>query len=200
MAGQLFVISAPSGAGKSTIIKRLRERVSGLGYSVSHTSRPPRHNEKDGIDYHFVGSETFHKMIEEGAFVEWANVYGHLYGTSIQGLRAQTQGGVDVVLDIDHQGAKNIRSFFQDSILIYILPPSLETLEQRLRTRATDNSDVIDSRIKEAVADLKNCEWYDYLIVNDELEKAVTEAESVILSRRCSKQRMLPLVKEMLGI
>jgi len=107
---------------------------------------------------------------------------------------------MDVILDIDHQGAKNIKDLSPDSILIFILPPSLKTLEQRLRSRGTDNSDVIEGRIKEAVDDLKNCEWYDYLIINDDLEKAVGEAEAVVLSSRCRKSRLYPFVKDMFGI
>jgi len=200
MKGNIYIFSGPSGAGKSSVIMELRKRITGLGYSVSHTSRSPRHNETDGVDYHFVSEDTFLKMIDEGAFVEWAKVYDHLYGTSISGLRAQTEKGLDVILDIDSQGAKNIRFFFQDSVLIYILPPSLETLENRLKARATDNADVINNRIKKAIGDLRNCEWYDYLIINDDLEKAVGEVEAIIISNRCRNSRMLPVVKEMLKI
>jgi guanylate kinase len=198
--GNIYIFSGPSGVGKSSVIKGVRERVTGLGYSISHTSRPPRHNETNGVDYHFVNEDTFRKMIDDGAFVEWATVYDHLYGTSAEGLRSQTDKGLDVILDIDSQGAKNIRSFFHDSVLIYILPPSLETLEQRLKSRATDDADVIANRIKKAIDDLKNCEWYDYLVINDDLERAINEAESIILSNRCRNSRMLPAVKEMLGI
>jgi guanylate kinase len=200
MKGNIYIFSGPSGVGKSSIIKEVMAGVNGLGYSVSHTSRPPRYNETNGVDYHFVSEDTFRRMIDERAFVEWAKVYDHLYGTSAEGLRSQTEKGLDVILDIDSQGAKNIRSFFRDSVLIYILPPSLETLEQRLRSRATDKTDVIENRYKEAVNDLKNCEWYDYLIINDDLGKAVSEVKAVILSNRCRNSRMLPLVKEMLGI
>jgi guanylate kinase len=200
MKGNIYIFSGPSGAGKSSVIKELRNRVTGLGYSVSHTSRPPRNNEANGVDYHFVSEDAFHKMIDDGAFVEWATVYDHLYGTSVEGLRSQTGQGIDVILDIDSQGAKNIRSFFPESVLIYILPPSLETLEQRLRSRATDDDDVIENRYKQAVDDLKNCEWYDYLIINDDLEKAVGEAGAVILSNRCRNSRMYPVVKEMFKI
>lgn len=200
MKGNIYIFSGPSGAGKSSVIKELRGRVTGLGYSVSHTSRPPRHNEVDGVDYHFVSEDIFHKMIDEGAFVEWANVYGHLYGTSVEGLRSQTGKGIDVILDIDSQGAKNIRSFFQESVLIYILPPSLETLEQRLRARATDNADVIENRYRRATDDLKNCEWYDYLIINENLGKAVAETEAVIIADRCRNSRKYPVVKEMLKL
>lgn len=200
MKGNIYIFSGPSGAGKSSVIKELRSRMTGLGYSISHTSRPQRHNEIDGVDYHFVSEPEFHKMVDEAAFVEWASVYGHLYGTSVEGLRSQTEKGVDVILDIDSQGAKNIRSLFPESVLIYILPPSLETLEKRLRSRATDNDDVIERRYTKAVDDLKDCEWYDYLIINDDLEGAVGQAEAVILSGRCRTSRMYPAVKQILGI
>jgi guanylate kinase len=200
MKGNIYIFSGPSGAGKSSVIKEVMAGMNGLGYSVSHTSRPPRHNETNGVDYHFVSEDTFRRMIDEGAFVEWATVYEHLYGTSVEGLRSQTEKGIDVILDIDSQGAKNIRSFFMDSILIYILPPSLEALEKRLRARATDSADVIEGRYKKAVNDLKNCEWYDYLIINDDLAKAVSEVKAVILSSRCRNSRMYPVIKDMLGI
>lgn len=200
MKGNIYILSGPSGAGKSSIIKELRDRVAGLGYSVSYTSRPPRHNEINGIDYHFVSKGAFHRMIDEGAFVEWATVYGYLYGTSVEGLRSQTEKGLDIVLDLDGQGAKNMQSIFQDSFLIYILPPSLKVLEQRLKSRSTDNDDVIENRIKKAIDELKDCEWYDYLIINDDLLKAVSEVEAIILSNRSRKSRMLPVVKKMLKI
>ena len=200
MKGNIYIFSGPSGVGKSSIIKDMMAGVTGLGYSISHTSRPPRHNETNGVDYHFVSESTFRRMIDEGAFVEWAKVYDHLYGTSADELRSQTEKGFDFILDIDSQGAKNIRSYFKDSILIYILPPSLETLEQRLKARATDNAEVIENRYKEAVNDLKNCEWYDYLIINDDLETAVSEVKAIILSNRNKNSRMLPDVKQMLKI
>ncbi len=200
MKGNIYIFSGPSGAGKSSVIKGLMAGVKGLGYSISHTSRPPRHSETNGVDYHFVSEAEFRRMIDEGAFVEWATVYDHLYGTSFEGLRSQTEKGMDVILDIDSQGAKNIRSFFRDSILIFILPPSLEALEQRLRARATDSADVIEGRYKKAVSDLKNCEWYDYLIINDDLEKAISDAGAIILADRNRNSRMLPIVKKMLGI
>ncbi len=197
MKGNIYIFSGPSGAGKSSVIKGVMAGVKGLGYSISHTSRPPRHGETNGIDYHFVSEAEFRDMADKGVFVEWATVYDHLYGTSVEGLRGQTEKGIDVILDIDSQGAKNIRSFFRDSILIYILPPSLEILEQRLQARAADSADVIERRYKKAVSDLKNCEWYDYLIINDDLETAIREAGAVILADRNRNARMLPVVKEM---
>jgi guanylate kinase len=200
MKGDIYIFSGPSGVGKTSIISELRKRMTGLGYSISHTSRAPRHNETDGVDYNFVGKDSFLKMRDSGAFVEWAEVYGHLYGTSISGLKAQTDKGLDVILDIDSQGAKNIKKIFKDSISIYILPPSIETLEQRLNTRAADDSQVINHRVNKAVDDLRDSVWYDYLVINEDLEKAISEAQAIITSSRCRNSRMLTAVKEMLGI
>jgi guanylate kinase len=200
MKGDIFIFSGPSGVGKSSIINELRKRTAGLGYSISHTSRAPRPNEMDGTDYHFVSEDTFLKMREDGVFVEWAKVYGYLYGTSVSSLKTQTDKGLDVILDIDSQGAKNIKAIFKDSILIYILPPSIETLKQRLNTRASDALEVINNRFNKAVEDLKESSWYDYLIINDDLEKAVNEAQSIIVSSRCRRERLFLSVKEMLGI
>jgi guanylate kinase len=180
MKGQLYVFSGPSGSGKSTIIRKLRERIKDLGYSISHTTRPPRKKEE--------------------SFVEWAVIYGDLYGTSVTGLREQLALGTDMVLDVDHQGAKNIRALFRKCAMIYILPPSLEVLEARLRDRATDEDEVIAERLKQAQDEIGNCGFYDYLIINDGLEKAVKEAEAVILSDRCRKSRVFRRIKEIFGL
>lgn len=200
MSGNLFVISAPSGAGKSTIIKALKERIEGLGYSISHTSRKPRGNENDGIDYHFLKKETFRSMIDAGAFVEWAQVYDDLYGTSFSSLDEQTASGLDVLLDLDTQGAKNIKKHFKNSVLIYVLPPSLDVLEKRLMARGTDDETVIKSRMKKTSNEIKQCVWYDYIIVNDDLEKAIKEAQAIILSVRCRIDQQAPIVKEMFDV
>jgi guanylate kinase len=189
MPGQLFVISGPSGAGKSSIVKTLLSRTEGLVYSISHTSRRPRGSEQNGIEYHFVDADTFNRMIEAGAFVEWAKVYDDFYGTSFSGLEGQTASGLDVLLDVDSQGARNIRKHFEDSVLIYVLPPSLEILEKRLEGRGTDDEGVIKARMEKALDDMDNCLWYDYIIINDELEKAITEAKSIIISERCRTAR-----------
>ena len=195
MQGQIFVISAPSGAGKTTVVHALKERIAGLGYSISHTSRRPRSTEKDGIDYHFVDRETFGRMIDEGAFVEWATVYHDLYGTSFSSLNDQTALGVDVLVDVDSQGAKNIKNHYKDSVLIYLLPPSLEILEERLAGRGTDDQSVIDMRMEQARSEIKNCVWYDYIVVNDHLEKAIGEVQAIIASERCRTVKRLPHIK-----
>lgn len=199
MSGQLFVFSAPSGAGKSTILRALKERVEGLGYSISHTTRKPRSNEQDGIDYHFVERETFNRLIDEEAFVEWALVYDDLYGTSFSSLNEQIASGLDVLLDLDAQGAENIKKHFENSLLIYVLPPSIQMLEKRLFARGMDDERVIEIRMEAASREIRNCGWYDYIIINDDLEKAIKEARAIILSERCRAARRAPLVEKLFG-
>ncbi len=196
MKGQLFVISAPSGAGKTTIVKALRQRYQDLAYSVSHTTRLPRKGEIEGKDYHFVSKTDFERMKKEGSFVEWAEVYGNLYGTGFSTLEEKLSAGSDILLDLDTQGGRNIRNRFPYSVLIFLLPPSLKTLQDRLKKRATDSEEVINGRMREAVCDIRNCSWYDYLIINDDLETAVDETVSVILSMRRRAERMLPDVQK----
>lgn len=196
MSGQIYVFSGPSGVGKSTIIRLIRKNIADIGYSISHTSRAPRGKEKNGVEYNFVEKDTFENMIKNGEFVEWAPVYQDLYGTSFSSLNDQTDQGLDVILDLDSQGAKNIKSHYKDSILIYIMPPSLKVLEKRLRDRGTDKDDAISKRTNKASDELINCEWYDYIIINDNLQRAEKEAESIIRSNRCRTSRMLPLVKD----
>ena len=200
MKGRIFVLSGPSGAGKSTLIKGIRQRIKDIGYSVSHTTRMPRSNEKNGADYFFVDKTVFRDMINKNAFVEWAMVYNDYYGTSYGTLEEKLNAGQDIILDIDIQGAKNIKEKIDDSLLIFILPPSKEILEKRLRRRATDNTGAIEKRISEAEKELANCRWYDYLIINDTLEKATKEFESIILADRCSNKRLISEVEARLGI
>lgn len=200
MPGEIYVISGPSGAGKSALITGLREMLPDLGYSVSHTTRKPRGEEVNGIHYHFVDRDTFQGMIDKGEFVEWAEVYKDFYGTSFSSLQGQTGKDVDMVLDVDVQGARNLRKHFKDSVLIYVLPPSMEVLERRLRERGTDDEAVIRQRIKKAAEEIKNCAWYDYLIFNGNLEKAVEEAKSIVVSERCRKSRQLPKAESLFNI
>ncbi|MBT3259625.1 MAG: guanylate kinase [Deltaproteobacteria bacterium] len=194
MTGQIFVFSAPSGAGKSTIVEALMERVDALAYSISHTSRRPRGSEQDGVDYHFVTRSTFRDMIEKNAFLEWAEVHGHLYGTSLTAINAQVSAGFDILMDLDVQGGRNVKDQFPDSVLIFLLPPSLKVLENRLATRGTDDPPVVRKRMVQASEEIKSCSWYDYIVINDDLEKAIDEARSIIVSERCRRVRRMDWV------
>jgi guanylate kinase len=194
MPGQLFVISGPSGAGKSTVIAALREGLGGLAYSISHTTRRPRGEEVDGVHYHFVGRETFEAMIAGGAFVEWAKVYDDLYGTSFAGLDRQLAAEKDVLLDVDAQGAGSIRRRYPHSVLVYLLPPSLEALEMRLKGRRTDDDATVRGRLDKAQQEIRTCAGYDYIVINDQLDAAVEEVRAVIVSERCRSARRMPAV------
>jgi guanylate kinase len=200
MSALIFVISAPSGAGKSSTIAGLRDNIGDLAYSVSHTTRKPRHDEKDGVHYHFVDEEVFRAMIDQKAFVEWAPVYEALYGTSYAGLKEQQDRGMDVLLDVDSQGARNIRRHFKDSVLIYILPPSLGSLAKRLKDRRTDKQEVIDQRMEKAAREIKNCVWYDYIVVNEDLAQAVSEVQCIVISERCRAAQRLPVIEELFDL
>lgn len=185
MGGCIYVVSGPSGAGKSTIIDRVRRRVKGLGFSISHTTRRPRGAEQDGVEYRFVARERFEEMIEQEAFVEWARVYEDYYGTSLEEIRSKTSQGLDVIMDLDVQGAANIRRRMKESVLVFVLPPSTEALERRLRERGTDDPSVVTARMEKAAREISTCSRYDYLIVNERLEQAVEEMAAVILAERC---------------
>lgn len=200
MQGQLFVISAPSGTGKSTLIKTLRGRMDGLGYSVSYTSREPRGKESNGVDYHFVSQAVFKAMIDRDEFVEWAQVYDDLYGTAVSTLKAQVSNDLDVLLDLDIQGARNIRRHFEDSVLIFVLPPSMGVLEQRLRGRSTNSEETIKARMKKAVQEIKSCLIYDHILINDDLDAAVDELRAIVIAERSRARRRQPLVKSLYKI
>ena len=198
--GQLFVITAPSGTGKNTIIERVRNDLKGLGYSISHTTRAPRKGEIDGVHYYFVGKEEFEKMVQAQEFVEWAVVYNQLYGTSIASVRSAQVSGKDVLLDLDIQGARQIKKRFSDSTSIFIAPPSLQTLRERLEKRSSYDGTDIDLRMTEAVQEIRECRNFDFLIVNDDLRQAVSEVESVIVAVKAQTKLRLPFVEQMLDI
>ena len=200
MSGQLYVISGPSGVGKTTIVQLLGKRVQALGYSISHTSRKPRDNEVDGVDYHFVDRDTFETMIHEGAFAEWAEVYDDLKGTSLSSLQGQMDQGLDLLMDVDSQGGKNIKRHFKESILIYVLPPSLEVLEKRLRDRGSDDEEVIKARFEKAFGEIENCVDYDYIVFNKDIGKTVEEMASIIHSERSRTSKRLATVEKIFHI
>ena len=187
--GTLFVISAPSGAGKTTLLKRLLAQVQNLAFSVSHTTRQPRSGEVDGRDYHFVDRPTFETMRDNGAFLEWAGVHGNFYGTSRDAVAAQLALGHDVFLDIDVQGARQIRAADSGAVFLFVAPPSWQVLEERLRGRGTDSAETVQLRLANARQEMAEANLYDYLIINDQLDPAVEMLRSVILAQRCRSRR-----------
>lgn len=181
----LFIISGPSGCGKSTLVRNLLSQIPQVTFSVSHTTRPQRPGEEDGSDYHFVDTKEFNRLIAEGRMAEWAVVHGHHYGTSKLELEKRSAGGMDVVLDIDIQGARQIREKHKKGLFIFVLPPSYEELKRRLETRGQDSQDVIRTRLDTARKEIRAYPQFDFIIVNDSLESAQRELESIVLSERC---------------
>jgi guanylate kinase len=190
--GILFVVSAPSGAGKTSLCQELVSLVPDLRYSISYTTRTPRPAEIADRHYHFVDEATFRDMIKEGAFLEWAEVYGHLYGTPRAPIKEWISQGIDVLLDIDTQGALQIRRHEPDAVSIYILPPSLEVLSRRLRDRKGDAPDEIARRLKKARDVVKNYRDYAHVIINDDFKSAVRQLEAIVLAER-SRTALLDL-------
>ncbi len=184
--GAVFVVSAPSGAGKTTLCRMITDRLQRIEHSISYTTRAPRPGEVDGKDYYFVTKDNFIKMVEAGEFLEWAEVHGNLYGTSKNRLMERVNRGIDVILDIDTQGARQIRKQGIDATFVFILPPSMEVLKKRLISRGSDTEDVIKRRLKNAIKEIADYKQYDYVIINDKLETAFEELKAVVLSRRVS--------------
>ena len=182
--GSIFIVVAPSGAGKTSLVAALLQAEPGVELSVSYTTRAPREGEVDGKSYHFVDRAAFEGMIAAGDFLEYAEVYGNYYGTSARWLRERLAAGRDILLEIDWQGARQVRKVFGDAVAVFILPPSLPVLEARLRGRATDSEDVIQRRLSEARMEIDQVAEYDYLIVNDDFEQARLDLISVIRSQR----------------
>ena len=191
--GLLIILSAPSGGGKSTLARLLRERRGDIGVSISHTTRAPRGNERDGVEYHFVDDAAFDVMVSTHAFAEWANVYGRRYGTSraeIERIRGQ---GRHVLLDIDIQGAVSIMALYSDAVSVFIMPPDLETLERRLRRRGTETDAAMASRLAAAKAEIAQHHLYKYTLINDDLHRAVDDLQSILRAEELLTPRSGPL-------
>ena len=188
-SGDLYVISAPSGAGKTSLVAALDAAEPGLHVSVSHTTRPPRANETDGVDYHFVDEAAFTAMIDAGAFLEHAQVFDRRYGTARESVSGFLDAGDDVVLEIDWQGARQVRAQRPDCIGIFILPPSRESLAARLSGRGQDSEEVIARRMRDAVDEMSHYTEFDYLVVNDDFETALGDLRSIVHARRLLRQR-----------
>ena len=184
MSGLLFVVSAASGTGKTSLVKALLDRVTNLHVSVSHTTRGQRPGELDGVHYHFTEKDSFLALVEQGGFIEYAEVFGNYYGTAQATVKEQLAKGHDVLLEIDWQGAQQVRKLFPDSKQIFILPPSQIDLRQRLSNRGTDSVEVIERRLGCAVEDMQQYVNFDYVIINDDFNKALHDLESVIIANR----------------
>jgi guanylate kinase len=182
--GTLYIISAPSGAGKTSLVKAMLGELEGASVSVSHTTRAMRPGEKNGVDYHFVEKTEFEAMEARGDFLEHAQVFDNYYGTSKASVQAQLAAGQDVILEIDWQGARQVRDWQPQAVSIFVLPPSREALEERLRGRGTDSDAIIQRRMRDAVSEMSHFPEYDYLVINDRFEAALLELKAILLAQR----------------
>lgn len=193
--GILFVVSSPSGGGKGTLIQRVLKQVPNLSYSVSYTTRAPREGEVNGREYFFVSPEKFDAMIAAGEFLEWAHVHGKLYGTSRHQVSHDVFEGRDIILEVDVQGAASVRELVTDSVSIFILPPSVEILRQRLIARGTDSPEALELRLRHAPEELKHYKTFNYVIINDEMERAARQLTCIIEAERAARVRQEPQIK-----
>jgi len=178
--GRLFIISGPSGTGKSTLIEAVLKKHPELRYSISHTTRPPRGSEKNGVDYYFISENAFKEKIEVGDFAEWAEVHGHLYGTSAANIEQNLVKGEDILLDIDVVGARKLFGKFPEAISVFVAPPTFAELERRLTARNTDSPDAVKRRITNAKAEMAQADRYDHVVVNEDLVQAIAKLETIL--------------------
>lgn len=200
--GTLYVISAPSGAGKTSLVKALIEKTQGIDVSVSHTTRAMREGEQNGVNYHFTEKAEFEKMVAASAFIEHAQVFDNYYGTAKANIEDKLKQGEDVILEIDWQGGAQVRKQLPYSVNIFILPPSQSALEERLRGRGQDSDEIIARRMRDAKSETSHYSEYDYLVVNDDFDDALAELKSIVMARRCryaaQSERLSPLLQELL--
>jgi len=197
--GILFVISSPSGGGKGTLIRRILTRLPRLGYSVSWTTRSPRQGEMNGRDYHFVSREDFIAARERGEFLEWAVVHGNFYGTSLKVVERELAAGRDIVLEIDVQGAESVRRTGLESVSVFILPPSFEILRRRLTGRQSENAAALALRLQNSRAEVEHYREFDYVILNDDVERAATQLAAIVYAERARRERQEQLVERVLA-
>ncbi|MDO9514656.1 MAG: guanylate kinase [Syntrophales bacterium] len=188
--GLLMVISAPSGTGKTTLCKRLLAEFPDLRFSVSCTTRPARKGEKDGMDYHFISIEDFTRRKANGEFAEWEEIYGHFYGTLKKDIEDMPRKGYDVVLDIDTKGARNVKAIYPAAVLVFIMPPSVEILKERLKKRGSETDDIIKKRFDKAMGEIRENEWYDYVVFNDIMSDSVNILRSVYIAEKNRTSRL----------
>ncbi len=198
--GNLFIVAAPSGGGKTSLVKRLVAEIPNLEVSVSHTTRAPRPGEKQAVDYYFIDKAQFQTMIANQDFIEYAQVFDSFYGTSVAEINQRLAQGIDVFLDIDWQGSQQIKNIFAEAISIFIIPPSLAALRERLQQRAQDNCDVIARRMQRAQQELSHYSEFDYLVVNDSFEQALSELNSIILANRLKQSRQARKISKLLSL
>jgi guanylate kinase len=197
--GLLFIVSAPSGTGKTTLCRAMLQVFPDLRFSISYTTRPMRPGDQNGRDYHFVSVAEFQKMIEQGDFAEWAEIYGHRYGTSEMFLNQAREDGYDVILDIDGQGAWQLREKNVPGVFIFLLPPSIGELRRRLANRKTEGQKALAERLRKARMEMAEAEWYDYWILNDDLEKAKERLKGIILAEHCRRERMASMLERIVA-
>lgn len=197
--GNVFIVAAPSGGGKTSLVKKLVNTLTDIEVSISHTTRSIRPNEKEAIDYFFVNEAEFTTMVNNHAFIEHAQVYGHYYGTSVAQINARLRAGMDVVLDIDWQGAQQIKAIFPHAISIFIIPPSLNILQQRLQDRQQDNEQIISLRMQRAQHELSHMAEFDYLIVNEQFDKAADELQAIVIANRLTHRRQSQKIRKLLS-
>lgn len=198
--GLLLVVSSPSGAGKTTLCTRLRREFPSLGFSVSYTTRAPRKGETDGVEYSFVDLPTFQEMVARDEFAEYAMVHNNMYGTAARRVAQVIEEGKDILFDIDYQGGRQLRQKFPDDVvLVFILPPSIKELERRLRGRGTDSNEVIERRIRVAREELRHYDEYDYLVMNDDLERSYDALRAVYLSQMHTRARKAAIAEQVLS-
>jgi guanylate kinase len=195
----LLIVSSPSGAGKTTLCNRLRAEFPQLRFSVSHTTRKPRPNEVDGREYHFTNKETFTRMIDESAFAEWAHVHGNLYGTSLSEIEIARKTANGVLFDVDYQGARQIKARMPEAVGVFILPPSLAELERRLRGRGTEDEPTTLRRLEAAKGEIEHYGFFDYVIVNDDVQRAYDNLRAVVFAERCKRDRHALLCEQLLA-
>ncbi len=197
--GLLYVISAPSGAGKTSLCKAIIDILPNLRHSVSHTTRPPRVGEVDGRDYHFVSNAEFDAMVADSAFAEWALVHGNRYGTALASLEEVRDAGCDLLLEIDCQGAAQLKERCPDAIFIFVLPPSFQELERRLKGRQTDAAEVIEQRLRNARIEMREMFWYDYLVINDDFDLASRQLQAILVAAACRTEILKDQVQRLFG-
>jgi guanylate kinase len=197
--GILFVISSPSGGGKGTLIRRILTHMPRLGYSVSWTTRAPRQGEVNGREYHFVAVEEFEAARERGEFLEWASVHGNFYGTSLKVVERELNAGRDIVLEIDVQGAASVRRIGIAAVSVFILPPSFEILRRRLTGRQSENSDTLALRLRNSRGEVEHYREFDYLVLNDDVDRAATQLASIVYAERARRERQLQLAERVLA-